>query len=107
MACDVVPIRLDDFCKELDDPASMFAEIARSGVNVYGQRTGFRVPSTSSEARCALVARFFVRGDVAVALAVPNKRRVSSSEFGLLMERDGNRNAELVEEDEQAFISEA
>jgi predicted nucleotidyltransferase len=40
VACDVVPIRIDDFFEELDDPVSMFSDIAKTGVKVYGQRTG-------------------------------------------------------------------
>ena len=40
VGCDIVPIRLDDFYEEMDHPTSMFAEIARSGIKVYGGRTG-------------------------------------------------------------------
>jgi len=44
IGCDIVPIRIDDFIDELDHPTSMFAEIARSGIKVYGERTGIRIP---------------------------------------------------------------
>ncbi|WP_166141447.1 nucleotidyltransferase domain-containing protein [Methylosinus sp. RM1] len=40
VGCDVIPIRIDDFIDELDDPTSMFAEIVRTGVKVYGRRQG-------------------------------------------------------------------
>lgn len=44
VGCDVIPIRLDDFIRELDHPTSMFADIARNGVKVYGGRSGQFLP---------------------------------------------------------------
>lgn len=50
IGCDVVPIRIDDFVDEMDDPLSMFADIARNGIKVYGHRTGFAAPEFRSRA---------------------------------------------------------
>jgi predicted nucleotidyltransferase len=57
VGCDVIPIRLDDFYKELDHPTSMFTEIARSGIKVYGGRTGQFIDLIPAETRYASAGR--------------------------------------------------
>jgi predicted nucleotidyltransferase len=44
VGCDVVPIRFDDIMEELDHPTSMFADIVKNGIRLYGHRTGLNIP---------------------------------------------------------------
>jgi uncharacterized protein len=50
VGCDIVPIRVDEFVDELDHPTSMFADIARNGIKVYGRRSGVFIPLANKDA---------------------------------------------------------